>query len=240
MNSRSSSDYSPTFNRNSYDWKGVSVNNFGGSPPELADGGVDCDYWWDGDEDVFWGAIDFYNQCPVKTSSVWPPAYYTDEFYDRCDDPLPEQTAVSFKKNPTVHINSYNDESDPNYIVTEFNLRVSKARYNLQQQSHGGLACVVYRNDGDSDDEDFDGLGILFLNRFSKFPTEISPKVTSNYFTYDVEYFDADTSDEIESWFYEGYKPYSDYFSAHLKASISDEGDEYLITYFHREHFRFV
>lgn len=66
----------------------MSVDNFGPKYcwSDLAQGSnYECEYWWDGDAEVFYGAWEFYNQCPIKIDYIWPPVNYTEEYFDVCD-----------------------------------------------------------------------------------------------------------------------------------------------------------
>lgn len=209
----------------------------------LATGGIECDYWWNGDEDVFYGALEFYNQCPIKINYIWPPSRYTEEYFDVCDTnpEMIEYVQKSFENQPTVHIHSYNDQSDPNYIITDFNLRVDKSKYKIHAGAHGGLSCYVNRRNEaeeylDSVDPDFHLLGLQFYNIFPSFPTA-NEIVTSGLFNYNIEYFDADELPDIKPFDGCEFNPYQDYFPSALESSVSDEGSHYLITYSHRQHY---
>ena len=138
---------------------------------------------------------------------MWPPVLYTDDFLDQCD--LPEEinyTTKPFLEKPTVHIHTYNDEYDPSYLITELWLWIDKSKYNIKPHAQGGLACVAERKkviEGVEDiDEEYNGFGMMFLNRFTSIPTEDNPFVTSNYYEYNVEYFNyaGGNEDDIVSF----------------------------------------
>jgi len=154
VNIKSNENYSPTFKFCEYDDDDIYVDNFGDKYcwSELAHGSdYECEYWWNGDEDVFYGAWEFFNQCPIKIDYIWPPQNYTEEYFDVCDV-SPESidyVQKSFENEPTVHIHTYNDQSDPNYIITDFHLRVDKSKYKIHAGAHGGLNCFVNRKNGE-------------------------------------------------------------------------------------------
>lgn len=67
-------------------------------------------------------------------------------------------------------------------------------------------------------------------------PSSQDEIVSSGEFYYDIEYF---YGSDFGTW-WDSRKPQDEYFKATLEITIEDVGSEYIITYSHREHFRFV